>query len=118
MLIELDLQKNQLSNLTPLSNLTSLTGLNLGRNPISDLTPLSNLSTLPLMHNQISDILPLVENQGLGEGDTLDLRDNPLSATSVDVYIPLLQQRGVNVIWDPVPTPTKGPSIEPTPASP
>jgi len=49
------------------------------------------------MFNSISDISPLVENSGLSEGDTVDLGDNPLSATSINVYIPQLEERGVDV---------------------
>jgi hypothetical protein len=38
-----------------------------------------------------------VANSELSEGDSVDLRDNPLSTTSVNVYIPELEERGVNV---------------------
>ena len=47
--------------------------------------------------NNISDISPLVENSGLSMGDTIDLRGNPLSTESVNVYIPQLEARGVEV---------------------
>jgi Leucine-rich repeat (LRR) protein len=53
---------------------------------------------LDLSYNNISDISPLVENSGLSLGDTVDLSNNPLSATSVNVYIPQLEARGVTVI--------------------
>jgi len=39
----------------------------------------------------------LVQNEGLGTGDTVDLRVNPLSSDSINIYIPQLQARGVTV---------------------
>ena len=36
-------------------------------------------------------------NTGLGSGDTVDLRSNPLSSTSINTHIPALQSRGVTV---------------------
>ena len=58
----LNLNGNQVSDLTPLQHLSKLTELYLGRNQISDVTPLrdlSNLSQLYLMFNHISDLTPL-----------------------------------------------------------
>jgi len=40
-----------------------------------------------------------VANSGLWAGDTVWLQNNPLSTTSVDVYIPQLEARGVNVVY-------------------
>jgi len=39
----------------------------------------------------------LVHNEGLATGDRVDLRRNPLSSDSVNIYIPQLQARGVTV---------------------
>ncbi len=153
-LTHLDLDENQISDITALGNLTGLIYLYLWDNQISDISPLSmltNLNYLDMCHNrivnidalgnltsliwldlcanQISDIFPLVQNNGLGEGDTVDLEENPLSSTSINEYIPQLEQRGVNVWWTvpptptpyflPVvpaaPTPTPAPTPEPTP---
>jgi len=50
-----------------------------------------------LWHNQISDIFPLVQNQGINSGDTINLGGNPLSDLSIDTYIPELKNRGANV---------------------
>jgi hypothetical protein len=44
--------------------------------------------------------LPLVENAGLGIGDTVDLGLNPLSSDSATMYIAQLEERGVNVLYD------------------
>jgi len=94
----------------PLSGLTSLTTLYLYSNQISDIAPLSGLTQLTYLYlwsNQISDIQPLVNNSGLAQGDTVDLRDNPLGSTSMGVYIPQLQSRGVQVLYDAA-TPVTG----------
>ena len=39
-------------------------------------------------------------NTGLGSGDTVDLKSNPLSSTSINTHIPALQRRGVTVEFD------------------
>ena len=49
--------------------------------------------------NNISNILPLVENSGISEGGSLFLIDNLLGTVSVDVYIHQLKTRGVTVIF-------------------
>ncbi|MAH39612.1 MAG: hypothetical protein CL873_03660, partial [Dehalococcoidales bacterium] len=64
---------------------------------ISALAGLNDLQGLDLMDNNISDISALVENTGLSAGDTVNLSNNPLSAMSVNVYIPQLEERGVDV---------------------
>jgi len=91
----------------------------LDSNNIADISPLSGLTKigeveedwwldereemeicLGLRDNQITDIGPLVQNEGLSEGDGIDLRGNPLSSDSVSTYLPQLEQRGVNVLCD------------------
>jgi internalin A len=82
--------------------LTALTDLLLGDNDVSDLSPLSGLTELNWLYldrNQISDILPLVNNPGMDNGDQLYLRSNPLGETSIDIHIPALQARGVTVYY-------------------
>ena len=99
-LTELDLFYNQISDISPLLNLTSLTQLYLGSNQISDISALANLTRLIELHlesNNISHIKALVDNPGLGEGDWVVLRFNPLSDTSLDTYVPQLEARGVFV---------------------
>ncbi|MDR9458688.1 MAG: leucine-rich repeat domain-containing protein, partial [Dehalococcoidia bacterium] len=108
-LTHLALWENQINDISPLSNLATLTYLTLNYNEISDISPLANLVNLQLIAlsgNQISDISTLLDLSSLSSENALDLRYNPLSATSVDTYIPLLEQRGLNVIWDPPPAPT------------
>ena len=101
----LGLSGNQISELAPLARLTNLTNLELAGSQIYDLdlTPLielTNLISLDLQNNRISDITPLVNNTGLATGDSVNLRGNPLSQTSVNVQIPILLTRGVAVLWD------------------
>ena len=94
------LGSNLISDISPLSSLTNLTYVGLGSNLISDIAPLSGLTSLrrlELHDNLISDLSPLVTNTGLGLGDTVYVRNNPLSATSINTHIPVLQGRGVNV---------------------
>ena len=61
-LTTLYLSGNQISDLTPLTNLNNLEVLILDRNRISDITPLANLTNLTQLDmrgNRISDITPL-----------------------------------------------------------
>ena len=96
----LHLDSNSISDVTPLSNLTNLRWLYLSDNSISDVAPLSNLTSLErlfLDNNSISDLAPLVANTGLGNGDDVDVSNNPLSATSINTHIPALLSRGGSV---------------------
>jgi hypothetical protein len=89
-----------INDISPLAGLTKLTSLSLGPNQIGDISPLANLTNLTYLNlgrNQISDIYSLVQNGGLATGDAIDLSENPLSWTSVTIYIPQLQARGVSV---------------------
>ncbi|HCR17860.1 MAG TPA: hypothetical protein DIU35_10290, partial [Candidatus Latescibacteria bacterium] len=100
-LIDLDLNYNQISNLSPLSSLTALTHLYLHYNQISDLSTLSSLTALTLLYllnNQITDLSPLVNNAGLGSGDTIYLGNNPLSVDVLAVQITALVERGALII--------------------
>ena len=75
----LHLGSSNITAITPLSGLTSLTTLYLDDNPLSDLTPLSglvNLKGLYLTYNQISDLAPL---SGLAGLESLSLYQNQIS---------------------------------------
>ena len=96
----LNLDNTSISDVSVLSGLTNLEWLFLSSNSISDITPLSGLTSLTwldLGSNSISDLAPLVANMGLDSGDRVDVRNNPLSATSINTHIPALQGRGVEV---------------------
>jgi PKD repeat protein len=104
-LTSLDASNSSITDLTGLEHCTSLTDLSLGDNQISDLSPLSgliSLTQLGLGHNQIGNIEPLVNNPGLGSGDWVDLRTNPLSSTSINTHVPQLEARALTVYWDTV----------------
>ncbi len=97
------LSANQISDVSALSGLTSLTELWIGNNTISDITALSTttgLTKLYLLENLITDVSPLVTNGGLLGGDWVNVRHNPLSTDSIELYIPELQDRGVLVLYD------------------
>lgn len=96
----LALQDNNIVDVSPLAGLTNLTALYLGINNISDISPLAglvNLEYLTIKDNNVSDISPLIENSGLSTGDYVHLVGNPLDAVSLNVYIPQLKARGVEV---------------------
>ena len=93
---------NRISEVSALSGLTNLTRLGLEINSITDISPLSGLTglqVLGLSNNSISNLAPLVANTGLGRGDLVDVRRNPLSTTSLNTHIPALQARGVTVYF-------------------
>ena len=79
----------------PSSNISDLTGLELATN--LTFLHLGYMVGFPRNSNNISDLSSLVANIGLGGGDQVDVRRNPLSATSLNTHIPALRGRGVNV---------------------
>jgi len=92
---------NQIEDISHLADLTKLTWLYVNNNDLSDISSLTGLTRLirvQLSHNSISDIEPLVDNTGLGEGDTVWLEGNPLSAEADD-HIDDLRARGVTVYY-------------------
>ena len=97
------INSNSISDLSPLAGLTNLEVLYLWSNSISDIsaiTGLTNLTTLWIDDNSISDISPLVTNIGLGQGDWVDVRENPLNDAAINTHIPTLESRGVWVWFD------------------
>ena len=77
----LHIGRSEVSDLTPLAGLKSLTGLKLFANRIRDITPLAgliNLEVLELQDNQIEDISPLaglvnLKRLNLGENQIVDI---------------------------------------------
>ena len=86
-------------NLTELA-ITNAGYANYNLSNISPVAGLSRLEKITLSHCLISDISPLVENTGLGQGSIVDVRGNPLSYVSLHTHIPELQSRGVTVHFD------------------
>ena len=77
---ELELHGSQITDLTPLAQLTDLTTLGLGLNQITDVTPLAKLTKLKklwLPDNKITDLTPLAE---LTKLKMLYLGGNPIPA--------------------------------------
>ena len=99
----LELYVNKILDPSPVAGLTDLTHLNLAENSISDISALMNLTNLTYLElpfNSTSNLSPLVANTGLGSGDEVDVRGNPLSYLSIMTHIPVLQNRGVTVEYD------------------
>ena len=99
----LSVRNNSVGNLSPLAQLHALRTLYLEGNVIADVSPLAGLtglSALYLGNNAVEDISPLVENAAFDDGDFVSLTGNPLSDESIDVHIPALEARGVEVEFD------------------
>ncbi len=99
-LVELNLNINEIIDITPLSELTQLTALHLYGNDIINISALSSLSQLQFLHlngNAIEEILPLINNDGISNGDRLGIQDNPLNDDANKIYLPALQARGVDI---------------------
>ena len=92
-----------IDNIDSLVNLTNLRKLYLKNNNISNITALEQLhelSEVELWDNNITNILALVNNLGISGGnDYVFLINNPLSETSINTYIPQLENRGVHVYF-------------------
>jgi hypothetical protein len=86
-----------ISDISALSSLTSLTYLALGQNSIVDISALSGLTSLTQLflqgNSNLTDIQPLLDNTGLGPGDSVSLTSTNVACTDVA----LLQAKGVTV---------------------
>lgn len=97
------LNTNRIVDISALSGLINLTTLGLQTNKIVDISVLSgltNLAMLSISDNEFVDIRTLVDNSGLGEGDSVDIYLNHLDVSpgsSVMRDIETMQDRGVNV---------------------
>ena len=97
------LSGNQITGISALAGLTNLRVLYIGNNQITDVSALAGLTKLThlyLWNNRITDVSALA---GLTKLIELFLNDNPLSASSINDHIPILQARGVAVTFDPTP---------------
>ena len=93
---------NKINYISPISNLTNLECIYLDFNFINDIIPLQyleNCDIFVLSHNQIEDILLLVKNKGLHGVKSVGLWDKHLNKISINIYIPILRNRGVIVLW-------------------
>ncbi|MCY3794657.1 MAG: leucine-rich repeat domain-containing protein [Gammaproteobacteria bacterium] len=99
-LLRLRVRNRGINSFAGLESALGLISIHAASNEIEDLSPLAELtelSQLDLRDNRISDIAPLVANAGLGEGDWVTLDGNPLSEQSLNVHVPALLDRGVQV---------------------
>lgn len=96
-----------ISNLEFLDGRDEIARLDLRGNRITDISPLAQLTAprdVHLQDNLVSDLKPLVDNPGIGEGDTISLQYNclDLSASSVaSQQVATLRGRGVTVHVEP-----------------
>jgi hypothetical protein len=102
----LDISNNLVSDIAGLATVRELVWLDLSDNSLADITALARLTNLyyiDLSNNLIANVKPLVDNTGLGEGDTVNLTGNSdalwSDATQV-AYINQLEERGVTVLLD------------------
>jgi len=101
-LYQFDAYCSSITNLSGMEYMTDLGYLYLEDNLITDLSPLPQtpwFCEINLSNNLISNINPLMNNMGIGQGDIITLTGNPLDSISVNVYIPELIARGVTVIY-------------------
>lgn len=102
----LDLIDMGMNSASPLATLTELSHLYLNENPIPDLLPLQNLTglhELGLFGISATTIKPLVDNQGLSSGDTVDLSYVPLVCANEKTNVDALIARQVTVVANPCP---------------
>lgn len=100
---ELDMNNDFLqSDLSMLKNCKKIRFLSLYRNQISTIEPLEEMTLLEkvFIHiNRFTNIKPLYDNPGIGEGDSVSVDFDHLDSLSVNYYIPELQARGA-VVYD------------------
>ena len=102
-LTQLYLGDNNISDISALASLTSLTQLYLGDNNISDLSALASLTSLRLLRLRYNNLTDISALSGLTNLAWLDLLGNPLDASSINNHIPRLQDRRVDVQFNPNP---------------
>jgi Leucine-rich repeat (LRR) protein len=99
-LVSLELNNNQVSDLSPLASCVNIVQLGLRQNlQIIDISPLDSmpkLKDLQLWGNQIKDISPLMSLNNL---KTLWIvHDNPLNDESLNKLVPQLRAKGIQVM--------------------
>jgi len=97
------LSANQIEAVDALSGLTHLGKLYLSENTIQDVSALQSLPELSRLYldcTAVREIDALVANMGIGEGDYVDLRGDPLSQNALCASIPTLEARGADVAYD------------------
>ena len=94
----LDLSNNRIEDLSALEELASLKTVNAVANAIVDMGPAARMPSLRSLYlggNAVADLTPLVS--GPASLRNVSLWRNPLSADSLHVQVPAMEQRGVGV---------------------
>lgn len=96
--LHLDLSKNRITDIEPLSRLTKISSLDLSSNQISDVAPLakSTVIYLDLHDNQITDVSPLAKMPLL---QSLDVRGNPIRDYALLVELQKSRE-GIKIVAD------------------
>lgn len=105
LLEELDLSNCELEDINALLGLTNLALLDLVGNQIIDVLPLSRMEaieSLYLDNNAIETLHPLLDNDGLGDGDIISVNGNPLTQRTICDDVRYLRERGVTVALNDV----------------
>ena len=99
-LVALLASETSISNISAIADLANLTTIEFAFTRVSDISPVAGLTQLESVgfySAQITDISPLVENPGIGEGDLVDLRENPIDCLAEQDNLQTLVDRGVNL---------------------
>ena len=59
-----------------------------------------NIEKIRLEENALTDLTPLVQNPGIGAGDTVDISDNPLDCDTQAANLDALNNAGVVLTSD------------------
>ncbi len=90
-LTDLSLENNSITDISEPLELPSLIFLRLGDNSITDISALSGFTSLTFLflirNSDLSNIQPLLDNEGLGAGDSVDLRSTNVSCVDVAALI-------------------------------
>jgi Leucine-rich repeat (LRR) protein len=96
-MVDLNITYNEISDLSALRSMTELTTLRLYNNPIADIGALEGLTKLHEVHIHdlptLSNVQPLLDNPGVGEGDQFPLFNSGISCRDVSA----LRAKGVSV---------------------
>lgn len=96
----LDAAYTGLTSITAVASMTKLKTLYLHFDQIADISPLQGLTqleSLALNFNPVTDIAPLVNNAGLGTGDTINLAGTSLNCPAQGANVATLVGRGATV---------------------
>ena len=92
---------NEITDISALSGLTNLESLDLWVNDLRDISALSGLTNLRSLYLGVNDLRDISALSGLTNLTHLDLRGQPLSASSINDHIPALRRSGATVLFDP-----------------